>query len=187
MPPNGPPNLLSKPSSNTDSGSISFNSAPPQLHFFTSPSHHPCFSFTLAICFLPFGLQYRLRTHWRPYHLSFGSCTLFYVSPLRLSFTSLLHLIVCLEDRRPSVVTFSMRIAPLSTIACLLTAVAAQSGSTSNPPTIPQGLTFTAGKLATFTWTPTTSGTVTLTLRNGPSNNLNKGTVVACAYRCYSR
>ena len=178
MPPNGPPNLLSKPSSTTDSGSISFNSAPPQLHFFTSPSHHPCFAFTLAIAF------YLLVCNIYCAHI--GALAIFHLALVH-SFTSLLYLIVCLEDIRPSVATFRMRIAPLSTIACLLTAVAAQSGSTSNPPTIPQGLTFTAGKLATFTWTPTTSGTVTLTLRNGPSNNLNKGTVVACAYRCYSR
>ncbi|KAM0802466.1 Ser-Thr-rich glycosyl-phosphatidyl-inositol-anchored membrane family-domain-containing protein [Usnea florida] len=72
-----------------------------------------------------------------------------------------------------------MRISSLSVVACLLTAIAAQSGSTSNPPTTPPGFTVTAGKSSTFTWKPTTSGTVTLTLRNGPSDNLNKGTVLA--------
>ncbi|KAF6236576.1 hypothetical protein HO173_005357 [Letharia columbiana] len=72
-----------------------------------------------------------------------------------------------------------MRVAPLSLIACLLAAVAAQSGPTSNPPTTLPGFTVTAGTSSTFTWTPTTSGTVTLTLRNGPTSDLNKGIVLA--------
>ncbi|CAF9909356.1 MAG: hypothetical protein ALECFALPRED_005528 [Alectoria fallacina] len=72
-----------------------------------------------------------------------------------------------------------MRFSPLSIVACLFTAVAAQTGSTSNPPTTPPDFTVTAGISSTFTWTPTTSGTVTLTLRSGPASDLDKGTVLA--------
>ncbi|CAD6574662.1 MAG: hypothetical protein ASARMPREDX12_006881 [Alectoria sarmentosa] len=72
-----------------------------------------------------------------------------------------------------------MRFSPLFIVACLFAVVAAQTGSTSNPPTTRPGFTVTAGISSTFTWTPTTSGTVTLTLRSGPASDLDKGTVLA--------
>lgn len=73
-----------------------------------------------------------------------------------------------------------MRFAPLSVLATLVAAVAAQS-SGANPFNIPTGgYQLTAGKPQTFTWKPTTQGTVTLTLRSGANNNLDKGTVIAC-------
>lgn len=72
-----------------------------------------------------------------------------------------------------------MHFASLAAVACLFAAVAAQS-STANPPKNPPGFMVTAGQPATFQWTPTTSGTVTLTLRSGAASDLNKGTVIAC-------
>ena len=42
----------------------------------------------------------------------------------------------------------------------------------------PQGLSFTAGQPTTLKWTPTTSGTVTLRLRQGASSDLEAGTVI---------
>ena len=47
-----------------------------------------------------------------------------------------------------------------------------------NPFNVPEGFSLTAGKPTTLKWTPTTPGTVTLRLREGPSNNLNEGTVI---------
>ena len=37
----------------------------------------------------------------------------------------------------------------------------------------------TAGKPSTITWKPTTSGTVTLTLREGANSDLSQGSVIA--------
>jgi len=71
-----------------------------------------------------------------------------------------------------------MHLAPLSILACIIAVALAQSP---NPPKIPStGYTITAGQSSTFQWTPTTQGTVTLTLRNGAASDLNKGTVIAC-------
>ena len=75
-----------------------------------------------------------------------------------------------------------MRFAALSALACLLAAVVAQTGTGPNPPTVSSGFMVTAGQPATLTWTPTTSGPVTLTLRSGAASDLNKGTVIACKY-----
>jgi len=48
-----------------------------------------------------------------------------------------------------------------------------------NPFSIPSsGLAFTAGQATTIHWSPTTSGTITLVLRSGSSNDLNDGTVI---------
>ncbi|KAI9728268.1 MAG: hypothetical protein M1834_007761 [Cirrosporium novae-zelandiae] len=64
-------------------------------------------------------------------------------------------------------------------VSALATAVAASS-STVNPFKVPtSGYSFTAGSSTTINWTPTTSGTVTLQLRSGASNNLNSGTTIA--------
>ena len=72
-----------------------------------------------------------------------------------------------------------MHFAPLTIIASLVAAVVAQSNG-ANPFNIPTGgYQLTAGKAQTFTWNPTTSGPVTLTLRSGASSSLDKGTVIA--------
>ena len=64
----------------------------------------------------------------------------------------------------------------LSTFAAL---VAAQSNDKSNAFDIPPaGFLLHAGQPQTFTWHNKAGNTVTLTLRNGPNGNLNKGTVI---------
>lgn len=60
--------------------------------------------------------------------------------------------------------------------------VAAQGGESngSNPFNIPkESLNTEAGQTVDLTWDPTTEGTVTIYLRSGASNNLNKGTPIA--------
>ena len=62
---------------------------------------------------------------------------------------------------------------------------AAQTFSASGPNPIinpGDGASIAAGKTTTITWTPTTSGPVTLTLRYGSSQNLAAGTVIACKF-----
>ena len=80
-----------------------------------------------------------------------------------------------------------MRLAPFSALAYLLAAVVAQTSTGPNPPTVSSGFMVTAGQPATLTWTPTTSGPVTLTLRSGAASNLNQGTVIACMYLLHAR
>ena len=63
-------------------------------------------------------------------------------------------------------------------LAGLAATVAAQS--TENPFTVDSSFMVTAGQASTVTWTPTTQGPVTLTLRDGAASDLNKGTVIAC-------
>ncbi|KAL9585664.1 MAG: hypothetical protein Q9212_001401 [Teloschistes hypoglaucus] len=48
-----------------------------------------------------------------------------------------------------------------------------------NPFTIPPSFMVNAGQPTSVTWTPTTGGTVTIYLRSGASNNLDKGIAVA--------
>ncbi|KAK4957219.1 hypothetical protein LTR10_005178 [Elasticomyces elasticus] len=56
----------------------------------------------------------------------------------------------------------------------------AYAQSAANPFNIPNGgYSVTAGSPTDLTWKPTTSGTVTLILRSGPSSNLIAGTVIA--------
>lgn len=129
----------------------------------------------VQLFFFRIYVRIRSRSHIAALAISFHSALVY-------SSTSRLRLVASLEYTKHSVAIFKMRISPLSIITCLLAAVAAQSGPTSNPPTTPPGFTATAGSSSTFTWTPTTSGTVTLTLRNGPAGDLNKGIVLACAY-----
>lgn len=51
----------------------------------------------------------------------------------------------------------------------------------SNPFNIPTtSLNTEAGETVNLTWKPTTEGTVTIYLRSGASNDLNKGTAIAC-------
>lgn len=80
-----------------------------------------------------------------------------------------------------------MRLAPFSALACLLTAVVAQTSTGPNPPTVSSDFMVTAGQPATLTWSPTTSGPVTLTLRSGAASDLNTGTVIACVYLLHAR
>ena len=75
----------------------------------------------------------------------------------------------------------------LSTIvvAALATLASAQSAQPNgpNPFSIPSsGLSFVAGTPAQISWTPTTSGTVTILLRKGPSGSLDAGTVIASEF-----
>ena len=69
-------------------------------------------------------------------------------------------------------------------------AVLAQTTTGPNPFKVPQGFSLTAGKPMNIQWTPTTSGTVTLRLRNGANSDLNSGTVIGCKlniHRTWSR
>lgn len=61
-----------------------------------------------------------------------------------------------------------------------LAAVAA-ANSKANPFNIPtDGYTFKVGEPTTFTWKPTTSGTVTLRLQWGAVTTATSGTAIAC-------
>jgi len=51
-----------------------------------------------------------------------------------------------------------------------------------NPITSPTGGVIQAGTAVTVTWTPTTSGTITLQLRSGNAGDLGAGTTIACSY-----
>ncbi|KAK4893137.1 hypothetical protein LTR27_008477 [Elasticomyces elasticus] len=56
----------------------------------------------------------------------------------------------------------------------------AYAQGSANPFNVPNGgYSVTAGSPTDLTWNPTTSGTVTLILRSGPSSNLIAGTVIA--------
>ena len=67
----------------------------------------------------------------------------------------------------------------LTNLALLVASAIAQS-SNANPFNIPNGgYALTAGQASTITWKPTTSGSVTLTLREGANSDLSKGTVIA--------
>lgn len=51
----------------------------------------------------------------------------------------------------------------------------------SNPFSIPtESLNTEAGETVDLKWDPTTEGTVTIYLRSGASNDLNKGVAIAC-------
>ncbi|KAI9677907.1 MAG: hypothetical protein M1829_002404 [Trizodia sp. TS-e1964] len=65
---------------------------------------------------------------------------------------------------------------PLGLVAAFAVTVLAQSNPFAIPPS---GLSFKAGSTGTISWTPTTSGTVTLILRSGASTSLNTGTTIA--------
>ena len=72
-----------------------------------------------------------------------------------------------------------MQLATLTSLALFVASAIAQS-SNANPFNIPNGgYMLTAGQPSTITWKPTTSGTVTLTLREGANSDLSKGTVIA--------
>jgi hypothetical protein len=52
----------------------------------------------------------------------------------------------------------------------------------SNPFNVPpESFNTEAGDSVNLTWKPTTQGTVTIYLRSGASNALNKGVAIACA------
>ncbi|KAF7184990.1 putative cell wall protein [Pseudocercospora fuligena] len=68
----------------------------------------------------------------------------------------------------------------LFALSAAITALAQDTGSGANPFKIPTtGLQATAGEPLTLSWEPTTSGTVSLILRSGSSNDLAEGTVIA--------
>lgn len=72
-----------------------------------------------------------------------------------------------------------MQLTILASLALTVASTIAQ-GSGANPFNIPNGgYMLTAGQSSTITWKPTTSGSVTLTLREGANSDLNKGTVIA--------
>ncbi|KXT11788.1 hypothetical protein AC579_9229 [Pseudocercospora musae] len=65
-------------------------------------------------------------------------------------------------------------------LSAVITTLAQTTGSGANPFKIPTtGLQATAGEPLTLSWEPTTSGTVSLILRSGNSNNLAAGTTIA--------
>ncbi|KAL8654380.1 MAG: hypothetical protein Q9210_001540 [Variospora velana] len=63
-------------------------------------------------------------------------------------------------------------------IATSLFALAAAQ-QRANPFTLPPGFMITAGEPTAITWDPTTQGTVSIRLRQGPSSNLEEGIVIA--------
>ena len=69
----------------------------------------------------------------------------------------------------------------LAVAAAPLLALAQNDSNGSNPFNIPtSSLNTEAGETVNLTWKPTTQGTVTIYLRSGASNNLNKGVAIAC-------
>ncbi|KAI9681139.1 MAG: hypothetical protein M1817_002421 [Caeruleum heppii] len=67
-----------------------------------------------------------------------------------------------------------------SILSLALSALVAAQGGPANPFNIPpEGLTASAGQATELKWEPTTSGTVTLILREGASSDLNPGTEIA--------
>lgn len=67
--------------------------------------------------------------------------------------------------------------------APLLAFAQSNDSNGSNPFNIPTtSLNTEAGETVNLTWKPTTEGTVTIYLRSGPSNDLNKGTAIACKF-----
>ena len=65
---------------------------------------------------------------------------------------------------------------PILALAAMV--AVALAASSDNPFAVPPGFSLTAGKPTTLKWDPTTPGTVTLVLRQGASNNLDKGSVI---------
>jgi hypothetical protein len=59
--------------------------------------------------------------------------------------------------------------------------VSAQSGAN---PIVPIEGSINAGQPLTIKWQPNTQGTVSLTLRWGAAQNLEKGTPIACKFPC---
>jgi hypothetical protein len=67
-----------------------------------------------------------------------------------------------------------------STVVALLSAPFLVLADNPNPFNIPQsGLSCTAGQPCDLKWQPTTTGTVSLVLRSGASNDLKKGVTIA--------
>jgi hypothetical protein len=65
-------------------------------------------------------------------------------------------------------------------INLLLVAFSALAVAQNPNPIVPLEGTVTAGQPTTIKWTPTTEGTITLSLRSGPASNLGPPTVIAC-------
>lgn len=73
-----------------------------------------------------------------------------------------------------------MQLLILPFVTLLFSSVLAQTTSGDNAFKNTPGFSITAGQQTTIEWDPTTSGTVTLTLREGASNALTSGTVIQC-------
>ena len=71
-----------------------------------------------------------------------------------------------------------MQLSILPLVTLLFSSLLAQAAD--NAFKIPPGFSVTAGQPTTIEWDPTTPGTVTLTLRDGASSDLNPGTVIKC-------
>lgn len=72
-----------------------------------------------------------------------------------------------------------MRFSFTLVLSAFVASISAQNTDGSNPFNIPAGgYLLNAGQPTTFTWQPTTPGTVTLTLRDGANGDLNPGTVI---------
>lgn len=68
-----------------------------------------------------------------------------------------------------------------STLIALFASPLLALAQNANPFKIPtEGISAKAGSSVTLNWEPTTSGTVTLLVRQGASSNLNPGTAIAC-------
>jgi len=81
-----------------------------------------------------------------------------------------------------------MRFSTSAILAVASVAFAQSNGDSngSNPFNIPDtSLNTEAGETVNLTWRPTTEGTVTIYLRSGPSNALNKGEAIACTFSTF--
>ncbi len=73
--------------------------------------------------------------------------------------------------------------APLLSLTSILAALASAQEYPQNPFNIPfGGLNMTVGVPTTLSWVPTTAGTISLLLRDGPNEKLNPGVVIACTF-----
>lgn len=111
----------------------------------------------------------------------------FFASISRVSISSSTHIAIvfsvlsALQQNIIIIMRFST--STILAVAATPILVAAQGGESngSNPFNIPMdSLNTEAGQSVDLTWKPTTEGTVTIYLRSGASNNLNKGTPIAC-------
>ncbi|KAM0714812.1 hypothetical protein Q7P37_009276 [Cladosporium fusiforme] len=89
-----------------------------------------------------------------------------------------------LSPLQHNIITMRFSTSTLLAVAAAPLLAAAQGGESngSNPFDIPkESLNTEAGQTVDLTWKPTTEGTVTIYLRSGASNNLNKGTPIAAS------
>jgi hypothetical protein len=78
---------------------------------------------------------------------------------------------------------FSSAFLAIAAAPLLAYAQGTETSNGSNPFNIPTtSLNTEAGETVNLTWKPTTQGTVTIYLRSGASNALNKGVAIACTF-----